>query len=181
MKKLNKETGEITDEVTHQVIAMAPPFWKTPYNHDRDHESLSSGLACLDPSKTQQQFAEEADINNILRKFMQTGDIALTGTPTYQDLEKEFDLQESIVTRAEVEKAWNELPANVRNILKDPKTLVDYIDYVAKTGDTDSLEDLGLMPKKEPPKTPEKPPETKAGPIPPPPVAPEPKGEKGPS
>lgn len=142
------EDGEILDTVTHETIAMAPPFFKTPWNHDRDAESHACGLACTDKSKTQQQFAKDSDINVILAKFVQTGELNLIGVPIYQDAEKPFDLQEAIVTQYEVEQAWNALPAKVRNTLKDPQTFVDYINHAVSTGDLDDLRDLGLAPAK---------------------------------
>lgn len=89
------DDGEILDTNCEDCgpIAVAPPFWKTPHNHDRDAESARYALTCNDKSKTQQQFAKDADINVILAKFMQTGELNLTGTPLYQDADAEFDLR----------------------------------------------------------------------------------------
>lgn len=145
------EDGEVLDEVTHEIIARAPPFWKTPFNHDTDAEVHAGALICRDPSKTQQQFAKDADINSILAKFMQGGELPLTGSPIYQDAEKEFDLQDAIVTRSDVEAAWELLPAAARNILKDPRTFMEYVDHCMKTGDLDPLREIGLALPKEPP------------------------------
>lgn len=145
MAKKITDDGEIVDVVTHEVIARSPPMWKTPFNHDTDLESLASGTACRDPSKTQQQFAKDADINEILRKFMLGGDLPVHGSPVYQDAEEEFDLQNQIVTRHQVEEAWNALPAAVRNILRTPETFVRYIDECSRTGHYDELIELGLV------------------------------------
>lgn len=144
------EDGEIINNITYEPIAMAPPFWKTPYNHDREHESLSTGLLCEDESKTQQSFAKDADINNILRKFMQTGELPPMGQPQYMDVD-DTDLQDRIVTSAQVEAAWNELPAAVRNILKDPHTFTEYVDHCLRTGDLEPLQELGLATKPQAP------------------------------
>lgn len=144
------EDGEVINTVTYEPIAMAPPFFKTPWNHDRDAESDRTGLACNDKSKTQQQFAKEADINNILRKFLSTGELNLTGNPIYQDIEEEFDLQKQMVTAYEVEQTWNSLPVAVRNILKDPRTFADYVTHCLETGDLDPLRELGLANAKPP-------------------------------
>lgn len=145
MKTLTDD-GEIIDEITYETVAMAPPFFKTPWNHDRDAESASTGLLCLDASKTQQQFAKDADINVILAKFLNTGELPTTGPPTYGETQDFTDLQDQIVTRAQVDAAWEALPAAVRNILKDPKTFADYVDHCVKTGDIDPLRELGLAP-----------------------------------
>lgn len=144
MKRIT-EDGEILDTVTHETIAMAPPFFKTPFNHDRDNESLSTALECKDPSRTKQEFAKDADINVILAKFLQTGQIeGRPGAPTFGDAEETFDLQTAMVTSYEVEQAWEALPAKVRNTLRDPKTFADYITHCMQTGDLQPLRDLGL-------------------------------------
>lgn len=145
MPKKLTEDGEIVDVVTDEIIARPPPFFKTPWNHDTDAESNKGTCDCKDPSKTQQQFAKEADINNILAKFLQTGEPPPTiGEPTYGDQDNDITLQDIIVTRAEVEAAWEALPARVRNTLKDPDTFVRYIDHAMATGELDDLRDLGL-------------------------------------
>lgn len=143
MKKIT-EDGEIVDVVTEEPAGFIPNF-KTPYNHDRDQAARETALTCLDPSKTQQQFANDADINAILRKFTETGQLPTqTGSPVYQDIDKEFDLQDQMVTGAEVEEAWNALPAAVRNILGDPQKFVAYVDHCLETGDLSPLQELGL-------------------------------------
>lgn len=143
-RKIVTTDGEITYENDYAPIPKEAPFFKTPHNHDRDQESAQYQLVCEDPSKTQQQFMAEADINNILAKFLNTGQIELKGAPQYGEATEEYDLQNNIVTAYQVEQAWNELPAAVRNILKTPKTFVDYIDHCMQTGDLDPLRELGL-------------------------------------
>jgi hypothetical protein len=143
-KKITDD-GEIINEVLpHTAVELPAPFWKTPYNYDRDEEAFRTGLACKDKSKTQQQFAKDADINVILAKFLNTGELPSTGAPTYQDVEAEFDLQDQMVTAYQVDEAWNKLPTAVRNILKDPKTFADYVSHCLETGDIDPLRELGL-------------------------------------
>lgn len=145
------EDGEVIDTVTEEPIAMAPgPFWKTPFNHDTSAEANRGALVCNDASKTQQQFAKDADINVILAKFMNGGDLPLTGQPVYQDADAYFDLQNAIVTKHEVDQAWDALPAKVRNVLKDPKTFADYVVHACQTGDLEDLRELGLAKAKAP-------------------------------
>lgn len=171
-KKITPD-GEIVDLVTHEVIGRAPPFFKTPWNHDTEAESLACGLTCLDESKAQQQFAKDADINEILRKFMAGGDLPLTGQPRYMDVDREYDLQNEIVTGYEVQQAWDALPAAVRNILKDPKVFTEYVEHCLERGDLDPLIELGLAVDKTPKATPEPP-----KPPSPPGGAPDPSGGK---
>lgn len=165
-RKIDFETGEvITMETPPESRALTTaPFWKTPFNHDTDWEAQSTALTCKDPSLTQQQFAKDSDINVILSKFMQTGELNTTGQAVYQDVE-EGDLQDRIITRWEVDKAWSDLPAAVRNILKDPRTFTDYVQHCLDTGDLDPLRELGLA---TPVKSTAEPPEPKTPPMAPP-------------
>lgn len=163
MPKKITEDGEVLDIVTHEVIAMAPPFWKTPFNHNTDHESTAFGLTCKDPTKTQQQLAAECDINNILRKFQQTGELRLTGDPQYGDAD-DRDLQDLIVTKYQVDQAWEALSAEVRNVLKNPETFASYVEHCLNTGDLDPLRNLGLAKPKEPKQTAQEPPKMPGSP-----------------
>lgn len=163
MAKKVTEDGEVLDEITEEVIGMAPPFFKTPHNHDTNKDALTSALYCKDKSKTQQHHAAEADINNILAKFIQTGELATTGNANYGDATKEFDLQNSIVTADQVEQAWNALTPQQRNTLRDPKTFVEYVEHCLETGDLEPLRELGLAKAVEPPPTPPKPPTPSGG------------------
>lgn len=172
MSKRMTEDGEIVDVVTHEVIARPPPFFKTPFNHDTDHEALSTALACKDPSRTQQQFAKDADINNILAQFLKTGDPNLLGIgqPIYRDIMEEFDLQSVMVTGWEVEQAWKALSPEVRNVLKDPVTFSDYVGHCLERGDLQPLRDLGLAPKLDLPAKAQEPLTPPGGAAPPPPA-----------
>lgn len=146
------EDGEIIDVVTHEVIAREPPFFKTPYNHDTDVEARSTALTCMDPSKTQQQFAKESDINVILAKFLKTGELSTTGPAKYGDQEDALlDLQDRIVTQYEVDQAWSSLSAEVRNTLKNPATFASYVEHCLEVGDLAPLEALGLAQKRDQP------------------------------
>lgn len=173
MPKKITEDGEVLDVVTHEVVARAPIYWKTPNNHDTDVEAAYTALGTFDESKTQQQFAKDADINVILAKFLQTGELPQTAAPIYQDIDEEFDLQSKMVTAYEVQQAWDALPAKVRNTLRDPKTFADYVTHCMQTGDLDELRELGLA-KPLPPQETSPEPKTATGGAPAPAAAKEP-------
>lgn len=165
---LDTDTGELTivREKYSTIMRDAQP-WKTPWNHDTDAESLSTALITTEPTKCQQHMADEANINNILAKFMNTGELPLIGEPRYMDIEKEFDLQSELVTGWQVQEAWNKLSPEVRNTLKDPKTFCDYVEHCLERGDLDPLRKLGLAVSKDPPTPPPAPPEPPQPPSPP--------------
>lgn len=157
MAKKITEDGEIVDIDVFAAVPKPAPFFKTPWNHDTDLESAAAGLTCRDPSKTQQQFASDADINVILAKFMQTGELNLTGAPIYQDVEEEFDLQTNMITTHQVDEAWSQLPQEARELLGTPARLTAYVDACLARGDIEALRKLGLA-------NPAKPPEVSAEP-----------------
>lgn len=173
---IDRDTGEVI--VTQDAFASIPKpaiFFKTPNNHDTDAESLSTALTCKDPSKTQQQFAKDADINNILRQFMDTSDPNILNprglAPTYMDV-PETDLQSEIITSWEVNEAWDRLPSKVRKLLNGPQDLVRLIEDAERTGETEELHALGLM---KPPPAPPEPPKSATG------GTPAPEADKGPA
>lgn len=158
MKK-STEDGEIIDEVTHEPVARPPIFFKTPWNHDTDAEARSTALTCKDESKTKQSFLADADINVILAKFQQGGELIGSGkAAVYQDFEELFDLQDKMVTAHQVDEAWNALSPEVRNVLKNPETFASYVEHCLEVGDIEPLRSLGLAkPKEEPPAPPNPP------------------------
>lgn len=71
-----------------------PPFLRSPFNYSSEAVSLQTGLSCDDPSLTQQQFAAETDINNIVATFLKTGYLPEPSRmPQYVDYEGVFDYQ----------------------------------------------------------------------------------------
>lgn len=151
------DDGEVIETLVMPLpISAAAPFFKTPYNHDTDHESLTSALVCADPSRTQQQFAKDADINVILAKFRETGELPQTGAPQYLDVgDDEESLQDRMVTSHQVDQAWSKLTPEQRNTLKDPATFVAYVEHCLETGDLTELRKLGLANPLPPQETPE--------------------------
>ena len=141
--------GEIVP-ADEMINSEYPVFFKTPFNHDRDAESARVALKCDDPSKTQQSHMADADINNILRKFMKTGELNVVGTPTYLDIEQEFDLQDNMVTAWQVEQEWNNLPKEARAILQTPAKFVEWYDRCLEEGNVDGLREIGLIPPEKP-------------------------------
>ena len=52
---------------------MEKVFCRSEYNYDRDKVSEETGLNCKDLSLAKQSFADECDINNIVKRFGLTG------------------------------------------------------------------------------------------------------------
>lgn len=145
------------DQVTGEIlfsadIATQPPFIRSAYNYDMDAASIRTGLSCPEPTKTQQQFAEEADINTIVERFGLTGELPSNlKVPQSGDFsEVVSDYQTALNMVLEADHAFMQLPAEVRaRFRNDPGELVD---FVSDEKNRDEAIKLGLVvPPKAPP------------------------------
>lgn len=161
IRTVDEDTGEVMitpaveiEEATPEEIAdamkKATPFFKTPFNHNTDMESARLGLVCLDDTRTQRHLADETKMENILAKFMQTGELPVQREAVYQDAEEYFDLQKAIVTKSQVMEAWARLPDTAKELLETPERLVSYIDKHAVTGNREALERVGILQPQKP-------------------------------
>lgn len=109
-------------------------FWKTPFNHDTDQVALETGLVCLDPTRTQQQFKEEADINTIVRRFGITGQLPQTAMPPLLDdfgSDEIFDFQSAMNMIVQAKNSFAAMSAEVRDAFHhDPQRFVAHLDSV---------------------------------------------------
>lgn len=108
---------------------MKKEFVRNPYNYDSDALSEQTGLACMDESRTDQQFVEEADINYIADRFMKTGLAPqVLDLPTSGDFEGIFDLQTALNQVNQAKAEFMKLPAKQRTRFNnDPAKLLEFI------------------------------------------------------
>lgn len=149
-------------------IAPGEYFLRNGFNYDREAASIETGLLCSDPSLTQQQFAEDADINTIVRRFGITGQMP-TGlrTPTYGDFEGVTDFRSALAAIDAAEASFMALPGHVRADFNNDPGL--FVDFCSDPTNLSKLRELGLA---EPVKTPAAPgpdPNTPSSPPPAPP------------
>jgi Chlamydia-phage Chp2 scaffold (Chlamy_scaf) len=132
------------------------PTFLTPYNFDADEHSVRTGLACLDPSRTIQSQAQEADINYIVKQFGITGKMPENiRLPTYGDFDYVGDYRTAIEAVRSAESEFMRIPADIRaRFENDPQKLMDFCD---DPGNLPELRKLGLAPPAppEPPAEPE--------------------------
>ena len=109
-----------------------------------DEESTASGLECKDESLTQQHDEADANINNIVRKYMQTGQIEQHKLPPLEgDFSNAPDMQTAMNLQLEAKQAFMEHPAEVRSRFNN-----DPAAFVAFCSDENNIEDmqkLGLL------------------------------------
>ena len=125
-------------------MKITAPFLRTPYNYDRDAASNESGLACEEPSLTQQHFKDETDINNILRQFNVTGMLPETPlSPRYGDFTGIVDYHSALNAVIAAEDDFMALPAQLRaRFENDPAQLIDFLD---DENNRSEAEQLGLL------------------------------------
>jgi phage internal scaffolding protein len=108
-----------------------------------DALSASSGLACDDPSLTQQQFKEESDINNIVDRFMKTGHLPDPASmPQYVDYEGVFDFQSAMNVVRQADENFMRMDAKVRARFHNSPQ--EFLEFFADPANSDEAVRLGL-------------------------------------
>lgn len=103
---------------------------RSAFNYDADAVSEETGFACEGPSKTQQQFAEEVDINTIVKRFGIGAPLPLTEQmPVSGDFTGVSDFTSAMRLVRQAEEAFYELPAEVRaRFGNDPARVIEFLD-----------------------------------------------------
>lgn len=127
---------------------MNPVFVRAPYNYDVDKASDESGLKCEDESLAKQQFAEECDINTIVRRFRITGELpSNVRMPTYGDFTEVTDFHSAMNAVAAARESFEAMPAEVRaRFNNDPGA---FVDFCSDDKNRAEAEKLGLVAAKE--------------------------------
>ncbi|WNK12788.1 MAG: internal scaffolding protein [Microvirus sp.] len=105
-------------------------FLRTPHNYDTDKVSEETGLTCTEEeSLVQQQFAEETNINEIVRRFGITHELPHNPRmPSYGDFTGVTDFQSALHAVQQAENDFAQLPAAVRaRFQNDPQELLQFI------------------------------------------------------
>jgi len=126
-------------------------FVRTPFNYDRNKASKASGLSCLDPSRTDQSFREECDINTIVRNFGVTGQLPDdVRTPLEGDFTEVVDYQTAVNLVLESNRAFAQMPSDVRERFNnDPGK---FVAFASDPANLDECRKMGLAnPLKQPP------------------------------
>lgn len=79
------------------------------------------------PSLTKQEYKQETDINEIIRKYRATGELPVRSGAIYADLSKITDYQDLRNTISEFEDYFDSLPSALRaRFQNDPAMLVEW-------------------------------------------------------
>ena len=120
---------------------------------DYDGPEYDPGIS-FDPDEglTQQQFADECDINNIMKRYAATGVITHVNgrQPEFGDFSDPLDFQAGLNTVIEAQSMFAELPATIRDrFANDPLQLLQFL---ADENNREEAISLGIVkaPEKEP-------------------------------
>jgi len=108
-----------------------------------DIQSEKTGLTFPDASLTQQQFAEEADINTIVNRFLKTGVLPTPNTfPQYVDFEGIFDYQSAMNLVRAADESFMRMDAKVRQRFNNSPQ--EFLEFFANPANTEEASRLGL-------------------------------------
>lgn len=120
---------EVPDE-NGEIIQLAV-FLRTEYNYNRDRISDQTGLFCPpEEGQTQQQFAEEVDINTIVMRFGLTGQLPENPQPPVSgDFTGITDFQSAMNAVRRAEEGFMEMPANIRaRFHNNPQEMLEFLE-----------------------------------------------------
>lgn len=129
------------------------PFIRTRYNYDRNLASRLSGLACSDENRAQQQFKEECDINEIVRRFGVTGQLPqIDRVPLEGDFQDVTTYQEALNALIEADATFMTLPSGIRKRFEnDP---AQFVAFVSDPANKEEWTKMGLGAPETPPPAP---------------------------
>lgn len=122
-----------------------PLVMRQPFGYDVDAASQDAGLDCsVLPSRTQQHFAEEVDINTIVKRFGLTGELPQNVPMVLQgDFTNVLDFQSAMDMIVSAREAFMAQPAEVRaRFRNDPQ---EFLDFVSAKENLDEAIKLGLV------------------------------------
>lgn len=111
-------------------------------------ESDATGLDCsVEPSLTKQAFAEECDINTIVRRFGITGQLPENvRMPTYGDYTGVVDFKTAMDAMALARESFEAMPAHVRERFDNDTQ--KFVEFCSDEKNRDEAISLGLVPAK---------------------------------
>lgn len=105
------------------------PMLRTRYNYDMNAASRLHALSCPEPTRAQQQFKAECDINTIVERFGLTGQLPESvSIPFIGDFEHSVDYQDALDKLKAAKAAFMQYPAPIRaEFDNDPGRFVAYV------------------------------------------------------
>lgn len=112
------------------------------------YDKVDLGIIFTEPTKTQQQFESECNINNIVKRYRETGVITHLAheNPLYGDFSEVPDYQHALAIVMDAEAKFEALPASLRKRFdNDPARMLE---FVQDESNYEEAVALGLLRKK---------------------------------
>lgn len=143
--EIDNASGEIINESDLARV----PFLRTAYNYNADLVSQATGLITPEPTLAQQQFADEVNINTIVRNFGLTGelpkDVALPQSGDFTDA-TDYHTAMNLVRQAE--ESFALMPADIRaRFANDPG---NFLAFVHDDANRDEARKMGILAPEKP-------------------------------
>lgn len=123
-------------------------FLRSEFNYDMFEASEASGLRCEDVSLAKQSFAEEVDINTIVRRFGLSGELPVgVRLPQYGDFTAVSDFKSAMDALAMANESFDAMPAHVRARFHNDTH--EFVEFVADDRNIAEARKLGLVPEAE--------------------------------
>lgn len=117
---------------------------RVPWKYDADAASLESAFRSDEPTRTQQQFKEECDINNIAKNFGMTGRLPENvRMPSFGDFCDVVDYQTALNAARRAAQSFMEMPAEVR--LRFENNPQKFLEFCSDDSNRDEAVKLGLV------------------------------------
>lgn len=148
-----------TSTSTNKQTSSSPLSFRHAYG-----PRLVVGLTFAEQGKTKQSFRDECDINVIMRRFEQTGELPLNQRPMLFGDCPDLDFQGAMQVVTGARERFMALPSDIRDrFANDPQRLISFI---SDPGNREEAERLGLVQKRQ-----DRAPGAPATPVPAPPSA----------
>lgn len=124
-------------------------FVRSPFNYDGDVVSHKTGLDCSDsPTRAQQHFRDECDINVLVARFARTGVPEAPPAPPMSAFDEIFDYQSAMQTVIDARSSFQSLPSNIRSRFQnDP---AQFLSFIYDSNNRSEAISLGLIPAPPP-------------------------------
>lgn len=115
-------------------------FFRTPYKNPPPR----CKTVFKEPSMTQQHFAFEADINNVMLRYSKTGVLPQYAGAAFADVSSVSDYYDFLQQQAVIEDSFAALPAKLRARFSNSPELL--LDFISNPDNLAEARALGLLP-----------------------------------
>lgn len=137
---MNQSRKEMASSDAHESAARSV---KLPIVRSQFSPRTKVQLVCTEPGLTQQHFKEEVDVNNILKKYLQTGQLPIGKKQAEFGYATSQSFTESMFIVASAKEEFAKLPSEVRtHFNNDP---AQYLDAALDPSKRSLFEKFGIV------------------------------------